>query len=141
MRGCALYSAIMIILCSTILFSGWKLLNHIRGPTVCQVFGKQTFPSPDHRWTVVVEQEACSIAFMNIGAVMIHVDLVTDRSVLLQDIPILSADTLEFDPHRLRIAWSAPGVVQVGIPWPAHFTVFAKEVDGVRVDLRYDVAR
>ena len=122
------------------IFSGWELLNGIRGNTVCNIFSKQTFPSPDHRWTVVVDQEECSIKFMNVGDVMIHVDLVTDRPVILQDIPILSADTLEFDPHRLRIAWSAPGVLQVRIPWPAHFTVFAKEADGVRVDLRYDIA-
>jgi hypothetical protein len=129
-----------LILCAATIFAGWELLKNIRGDMVCDTFYKQIFPSPDRRWTAVVDQEECSIAFMNISDITFHIDLVTDRPVILRDVPIVSADTVEFDHDRLHIVWAAPGVLQVKIPWPARFTSFAKEVDGVRIDMRYDTS-
>ena len=119
------------------IFSGWKLLKIIRGDTVCDTFFKKIFPSPDHRWTAVVDQKECSMAFMNISDITLDVDLITDRPEILQDIPIVSADTVEFGHDQLRIVWFAPNVLQVWIPWPAHFTAFAKEANGIRIDTHY----
>ena len=62
-----------------------------------------------------------------------EVYLVAEKPAPLQVIPVLTAQE---DPPK--IAWSAPNVLQVGVYWPDEFTLWVRNANGIRIDMRYD---
>ena len=107
---------------------------------VCETTFKQILPSPDHKWTVVVDEEGCEGMMAFISYVSANVDLVTDRPIILQDIPIVTVDTIGYDYRRPRVVWLAPDVLQIRIPWSANFDLWVRNANGIRIDMRYDTS-
>ena len=91
----------------------------------------QNFPSPDNAWVAVVEFHEC-VSWIVITDLWREVYLVTERPVPLQVIPILTTE----DPPK--IVWSAPNVLQVRVDWPDEFTLWVRNANGIRIDMRYD---
>ena len=83
------------------------ILSFFYMPAECYLDSRQSFSSPDHAWTTVVENHKCEEGLGDVPADWSEVYLVTERPVPLQVIPILTA---EEDPLKTR-SDRLPGVL------------------------------
>ena len=126
----------LFLLLLPIAMIGIFILSFFYHPSECYLDSLRSFPSPDHAWVAVVENHACAWGIgMDVPADWSEVYLVTERPVPLRIIPILT--TKEFPPD---IVWPAPNVLQIRIFWPYEFTLWVRNANGVRIDMRYGTA-
>ena len=126
----------LFLLLLPIAMIGIFILSFFYHPSECYLDSRRSFPSPDHAWVAVVENYTCAWGIgMDVPADWSEVYLVTERPVPLRIIPILT--TKEFPPD---IVWPAPNVLQIRIFWPYEFTLWVRNANGVRIDMRYGTA-
>jgi hypothetical protein len=93
-------------------------------------------PSPDGAWEARVDETACLYG-MGVGYVVAEAHLVSTRDPARFDV-LLGVDTGGHGDERPRLAWTAPGVLQVTVLNRFYLKVLTRRFDGVRVDLRFD---
>ena len=93
-------------------------------------------PSPDGAWEARVEVTACLFGF-GVGAVVAEAQIVSTRDPA-RFADLLGVDTGGHEDERLRLAWTAPDVLQITVYDHSYLKVLTRGFGGVRVDLRYD---
>ena len=83
-----------------------------------------------------MDETACLYG-MGVGAVTAGVNLVSTRDSARTAV-LLGVDTGDHHDERPRLAWTAPGILQVTVYDHSYLKVLTREFGGVRVDLRFD---
>ena len=120
---------------SALAFITLKLLSFTSTDYGCKDTLVTETTSPNQIWKAQVIESLCEstvVTYINVG-----VHLVSTKSSG-EGKDILGVDTGGNIRERPRIAWTAPGVLQVTVPNISYLKVLTREFDGVRIDLRYD---